>query len=45
MNKNFSWYFVRIMKLKKANAMLSKIFDANIHTVEMFDNSHIQGTF
>ena len=22
-----------------------KIFDANIHTVEMFDNSHIQGTF
>ena len=43
--QKFQLVFRKDNELKKANAMLSKIFDANIHTVEMFDNSHIQGTF
>lgn len=31
--------------LQAANAKLNSIFDKSIHTVEIFDNSHIQGAF
>lgn len=31
--------------LQAANAKLNSIFDKPIHTVEIFDNSHIQGAF
>lgn len=31
--------------LELANANLNKIFKAEIHTVELFDNSHIQGAY
>lgn len=43
--QKFQLVFRKDNELKKANDMLSKIFKADIHTVEMFDNSHIQGTF
>ncbi len=31
--------------LEMANANLNRIFNAEIHTVELFDNSHIQGSY
>lgn len=31
--------------LELANANLNRIFNAEIHTVELFDNSHIQGAY
>ena len=43
--QKFKLVFRKDNELRQANEMLSKIFNADIHTVEMFDNSHIQGTF
>ena len=43
--QKFKLVFRKDNELKKANDMLGEIFKTDIHTVEMFDNSHIQGTF
>lgn len=43
--QKFKLVFRKDNELRQANETLSKIFNADIHTVEMFDNSHIQGTF
>ena len=43
--QKFQLIFRKDNELKLANDTLSKIFNKEIHTVEMFDNSHIQGTF
>ena len=43
--QKFQLIYRKDQELKDANDELSKLFDKEIHTVEMFDNSHIQGTF
>lgn len=43
--QKFQLIYRKDQELKDANDKLSKLFDKEIHTVEMFDNSHIQGTF
>lgn len=43
--QKFQLIYRKDQELKDANDELSKLFDKEIHMVEMFDNSHIQGTF
>lgn len=43
--QKFQLIYRKDQELKDANDELSKLFGKEIHTVEMFDNSHIQGTF
>lgn len=43
--QKFALAYKRDAELEKANDKLSEIFHRPIHRVEMFDNSHLQGTF
>ena len=45
MIKNLNWLYGRNNELQQANHRLSDLFHKEIHTVEIFDNSHIQGAF
>lgn len=44
-DQKFQLIFRKDAQLLSANEKLSSIFKADIHTVELFDNSHIQGTY
>lgn len=43
-DQKFQLIYKKDKELKKANETLSTIFHKTIHTVELFDNSHLQGT-
>ncbi len=43
--QKFELAFRKQNELEQANRELGHIFSADIHTVELFDNSHISGTF
>lgn len=43
--QKFQLIYRKDNELKNANDELSKLLNKPIHTIEMFDNSHIQGTF
>ncbi len=43
--QKFELAFRKQNELEQANRELGNLFDTEIHTVELFDNSHISGTF
>ncbi len=44
-HQKFEYIFRKERQLEAANQQMSKLFHRDIHTVELFDNSHLQGTF
>lgn len=44
-DQKFALAYKKDTELEEANEMLSEIFHHPVHRVEMFDNSHLQGTF
>ncbi|MBQ0065526.1 MAG: excinuclease ABC subunit UvrC [Firmicutes bacterium] len=43
--QKFQMVFRKNNQIENANEQLSQLLGADIHTIEIFDNSHIQGTF
>ncbi len=43
--QKFQLTYAKDRELERANRQLAKIFDKPVHTIEMFDNSHISGAY